>query len=90
MKGKRTRHFKELLYDSFGNFVAQKLIEKAKYDGLTKVYDHFSRTFNDQRDALKKIKHGRQLIGKIDTVLSGGRKKGGTSSSSSVHSKVSN
>lgn len=58
-KGKRTRLFKELLFDAIGNYISTKLIEKAKVYGLTKVNDHFSRTFNDSIDALRKLKHGR-------------------------------
>jgi hypothetical protein len=58
-KGKRSRLYKELLFDQYGNYIATKLIEKAKCYGLNKVYDHFSRTFNESYDALKKCRHGR-------------------------------
>lgn len=58
-KSKRSRLFKELLFDPFGNYIAAKLIEKAKCYGLAKLFDHFSKTFNDSIEGLKKCRHGR-------------------------------
>ncbi len=93
-KGKRSRLFKELMFDQYGNYIATKLFEKAKCYALAKIYDHFCRTFNESVDALKKCRHGRQLIGKFETIQYGGKKTkqsaGPSSSSSSVASKMSN
>lgn len=85
-KSKRSRLYKELLFDPYGNYIAAKLIEKAKCYGLAKMFDHFSKTFNDSIEGLKKCRHGRQLISKIEAIQLGHR--GATSSSSS--SKLSN
>ena len=83
-KGRRTRLFKDLLFDPIGNYISTKLMEKAKVYGLQKVNNHFQNTFNESVDALRKQKHGRQLISKIQSIRGG---KKASSSSSSVASK---
>jgi hypothetical protein len=59
-------------------------MEKAKLYGMTKVYDHFVKSFGESIDVLRKQKHGRHTISKINTIKDG---KKASSSSSSVASR---
>ena len=78
---KKHKFFKEIMLDGFGNYLAPKLIENSKKYGLIKHYNFFIdvrlilarltksllvKVYNNSLDALKKVKHGRQLMGKIN------------------------
>ena len=59
---KKYKVFRDLMLDPFGNYVVPKLIERAKFFGLMKHYDYLVKVFSESTDALKKVKHGRQLM----------------------------
>lgn len=63
---KKHKLFKELMFDSYGNYVVPKMIEFAKLLQLNRQFDFFVKVFNESADGLKKVKHGRQLITKIN------------------------
>ena len=63
---KKHKLFKELMFDSYGNYVVPKMIEYTKLLQLNRQFDFFVKVFNESADGLKKVKHGRQLITKIN------------------------
>jgi len=65
---KKLRLFRDIMFDQFGNYIAPKLVERAKLLGQTRAYEHFVKTFNESADQLKKMKHGRQLVHKLMEV----------------------
>lgn len=62
---KKQRLFREILFDQFGNYIAPKIIERSRKEGFTRAYEHFLKTFEECREHLYKLKHGRQLVNKI-------------------------
>lgn len=90
---KKQKFFREIMFDQFGNYIAPKLIERAKRSGQTRAYEQFVKTFNENVDQLKRLRHGRQLVQKIMEAQHGSKKKGKSrtamSSSSSVTSLMS-
>ena len=63
---KKHKLFKELMFDSYGNYVVPKMIEYTKLLQLNRQFDFFVKVFNESAEGLKKVKHGRQLITKIN------------------------
>ena len=68
---KKSKLFKDIMLDSYGNYIAPKILERAKYFGLQQQLDYFTKVYRDSIEALKKVKHGRQLMGKINQILPG-------------------
>ena len=67
---KKSKLFKEIMLDNYGNYIAPKIVEKAKnFGGLQREFDYFSKVYKDSIDALKKVKHGRQLMSKINPII---------------------
>ena len=56
---KKTKLFKEIMLDNYGNYIAPKILERAKYFTLQHQFDYFSKVYRDSIEALKKVKHGR-------------------------------
>jgi len=76
---KKCKMFKEIMLDSYGNYIAPKILERAKsfnlhqFDSFKQVSKHsflihsfFFQVYRDSVEALKKVKHGRQLMGKMN------------------------
>lgn len=66
---KKNKLYKEIMIDSFGNYIAPKILERAKSYGFHYQFDYFSKVYRESIDALKKVKHGRQLINKINQIV---------------------
>lgn len=71
MKGqsKKCKLYKEIMIDSFGNYIAPKILERAKAYGFQHQFEYFSKVYRESIEALKKVKHGRQLINKTNQIL---------------------
>jgi len=76
---KKCKMFKEIMLDSYGNYIAPKILERAKsfnlhqFDSFKQVSKHsflihsfYFQVYRDSVEALKKVKHGRQLMGKMN------------------------
>lgn len=72
---KKNKLFRELMLDNYGNYIAPKLIERVKCASLQKYYDYFIKIFYESLDAIKKVKHGRQLINKINEIIDAGQQQ---------------
>lgn len=70
---KKQRFFREILFDQFGNYIAPKIIDRSRKEGFTQAYEHFLKIFDECRDSLYKMKHGRQLVNKIKEAQGGSR-----------------
>jgi hypothetical protein len=57
------------MLDNYGNYIAPKIIERSKNAIFQKFYDYFVKVFYESLEAIKKVKHGRQLINKINEIL---------------------
>ena len=51
---KKQKLFKEIMLDQYGNYLAPRLIENAKKNGLIKHSNYFIDTYNNSLDVLKK------------------------------------
>ena len=63
---KKQKLFKEIMLDQYGNYLAPRLIENSKKNGLTKHYNYFIDIYTNSLDVLKKKQHGKKLISKIN------------------------
>jgi len=76
---KKCKMFKDIMLDSYGNYIAPKILERAKsfnlhqFDSFKQVskiafliHSFFFQVYRDSVEALKKVKHGRQLMGKMN------------------------
>ena len=67
---KKSKMFKEIMLDNYGNYIAPKIVERAKAFALQDHFDYFNKVFRDSIDNLKKVKHGRQLMNKLNQITS--------------------
>ena len=51
---KKQKLFKEIMLDQYGNYLAPRLLENAKKNGLMKHYNYFIEIYNNSIDVLKK------------------------------------
>ena len=56
---KKSKLFREIMLDSYGNYIAPKILERSKILNLQDRYDYFCKVYRDSIEALKKVKHGR-------------------------------
>jgi len=56
---KKCKLYKEIMIDSFGNYIAPKILERAKNYGFQPQFEYFSKVYRESIEALKKVKHGR-------------------------------
>ena len=63
---KKQKLFKEIMLDQYGNYLAPRLIENSKKNGLLKHYNYFIDIYTNSLDVLKKKQHGKKLISKIN------------------------
>lgn len=66
---KKSKMFKEIMLDSYGNYIAPKIMEMVKVFALQQQFDYFSKIYRESIEALKKVKHGRQLMVKMNQIL---------------------
>ena len=71
---KKSKLFKDIMLDNYGNYIAPKILERAKSYNLQHQLEYFSKVYRDSIEALKKVKHGRQLMGKMNQILTGPNK----------------
>ena len=63
---KKSKLFREIMLDSYGNYIAPKILDRAKAFCLQYQFDYFSKVYRESIEALKKVKHGRQLMVKMN------------------------
>lgn len=66
---KKSKLYREIMLDSYGNYIAPKILERAKVFTLQHQFDYFNKVYRDSIEALKKVKHGRQLMNKMNQIL---------------------
>ena len=66
---KKSKLYREIMLDSYGNYIAPKILERAKVFQIQFHFDYFNKVYKESIDALKKVKHGRQLMSKMNQIL---------------------